>query len=125
MQKNWCMIACASQAQTRKSLTIRVHGPLWAPGSSRVFDALSCPLSLILKHSYNYKIGCNKTWLIGGMRLLHPHLDPPQGRRSIFRIGGGAKSKKNFTFFGALCAQELQYIKFENCVCSVVFLCKI
>ena len=37
-----------SRAQSTKSLTAGVQGPLKGPRSSRIFDALSCDLSLIL-----------------------------------------------------------------------------
>ena len=40
-----------SRAQSVKSITAGIQGLLKGPGSSRVLDALSCYLSLILKHS--------------------------------------------------------------------------
>ena len=58
-----------------------------------------------------------------------------QGRRSIFRIGGGGggvggKSKKNVKFFGRSSVRKVAVLNFahkarrkiENCVCLVLFL---
>ena len=45
-----------SQARSVKSLSAGVKGPLEGLGSSRVLDALSCYLSLILTHS-DIKLG--------------------------------------------------------------------
>ena len=60
-----------SQARSPKSLTAWVQGSLMGPGSSRVFDALSCFLSLIFEHS-------DTKW------------DNKKHSRSNFRGGGGA-----------------------------------
>ena len=57
-------------------------------------------------------------------QVLFTRTTVPQGRRSIFRIGGGggggARVKENFKYFGA-CWRALRKIKY--CVCLVVFLC--
>ena len=45
-----------SPAQTPKSLTAGVQGPLKGPGSSQDFDAFLCYLILIFK-AFSYKMG--------------------------------------------------------------------
>ena len=52
------------------------EGPLKGTGSSKVLDALSCYLRLILKHS-DLKLNKKKLIKRGGACLLRPPLDPP------------------------------------------------
>ena len=69
-----------SQLQSAKSLSAEIHGWHKGPGSSRVLNALSCYLSLILKHSDTKRDSKNNMTVDHfwgrGARLLHPHLDP-------------------------------------------------
>ena len=70
--------ARTSRARSPKFLTAGVHGLLKGPGSSRVFEALSCYLSLILKHSYTKwdTKQSRSNWGGGGLPAAPP-LDPP------------------------------------------------
>ena len=63
------MRARTSRAWRPNTLTAEVRSPLKGPGSSWGFDALSCYLSLIFKHSIKWKNGGKHSWLKWGAGL--------------------------------------------------------
>ena len=68
------LCACSTKREVHYSLR-----PAQGPGSSRILDALSCYLSLILKPSIT-KLDLKKhsqSKFRGGASLLRPRLDPP------------------------------------------------
>ena len=77
---------CTSQAPSAKLLTTRVQGPLKGPGGSRILDALSCYLSLILKHSDTKRDWkkYSRSNFRGDACLLRPPMDPPLTLMIIF-----------------------------------------
>ena len=67
-----------SRAQSLKSLTARVQGPLKDPG--RFYMLFHSYLSLNLKHNSDTKLEEEKMSIKifrGGVHLLRPRLDPP------------------------------------------------
>ena len=77
----------------------------------------------LLNAKFDFQIASHFT-ILNSNWPLPPIMPLPQGRRSIFQMGGGSKSKENVNIFGALRAQNrnIKLLKYNNIVIPTKYL---